>query len=327
MEDLTLISRQEPGIAVIDNFQELKSTLETQLEVYKNIVYSADGVKAAKKDKAALNKLKKAIDDRRKEIKKAYMEPYLTVEAQAKELVALIDEPLRLITAFISQEEEMEKAARREQIKAYFYQHSAALGNLADIVFASPAFYETKWENKSTTVKAYQDAISAKIQQIAGDTASIRAVGGSHTAALMHYNPLAYIKTESDVLKFVTALIANTKGDGKEGDEFWTKAETLLYCALVAYIVFEGPEEERNMNTLVEMINSMEVREDDETFKNAVDYMFDGLERRSPQHFAVRQYKKYKLASGVVCFKRLLNQSVRKSLKTYNLQQRKERKL
>ena len=109
---------------------------------------------------------------------------------------------------------------------------------------------------------------------------------------------LAYIKTESDVLKFVTALIANTKGDGKEGDEFWTKAETLLYCALVAYIVFEGPEEERNMNTLVEMINSMEVREDDETFKNAVDYMFDGLERRSPQHFAVRQYKKYKLASG-----------------------------
>ena len=114
----------------------------------------------------------------------------------------------------------------------------------------------------------------------------------------MHYNPLAYIKTESDVLKFVTALIANTKGDGKEGDEFWTKAETLLYCALVSYIVFEGPEEERNMNTLVEMISSMEVREDDETFKNAVDYMFDGLERRSPQHFAVRQYKKYKLASG-----------------------------
>lgn len=119
----------------------------------------------------------------------------------------------------------------------------------------------------------------------------------------MHYNPLAYIKTESDVLKFVTALIANTKGDGKDGDEFWTKAETLLYCALIAYIVFEGPEEERNMNTLVEMINSMEVREDDESFKNAVDYMFDGLERRNPNHFAVRQYKKYKLASGDVCSK------------------------
>ena len=114
----------------------------------------------------------------------------------------------------------------------------------------------------------------------------------------MHYNPLAYIKTESDVLKFVNALIANTKGDGKEGDPFWTKAETLLYCALVAYIVFEGPEEERNMNTLVEMINSMEVKEDDDSFKNAVDYMFDGLAKRSPQHFAVRQYSKYRLASG-----------------------------
>ena len=114
----------------------------------------------------------------------------------------------------------------------------------------------------------------------------------------MHYNPMAYIKTESDVLKFVNALITNTKGDGKEGDEFWTKAETLLYCALVAYIVFEGPEEERNMNTLVEMINSMEVREDDESFKNAVDYMFDGLAKRKPQAFAVRQHAKYKLASG-----------------------------
>ena len=139
----------------------------------------------------------------------------------------------------------------------------------------------------------------------------------------MHYNPMAYIKTESDVLKFVNALIANTKGDGKEGDEFWTKAETLLYCALVAYIVFEGPEEERNMNTLVEMINSMEVREDDESFKNAVDYMFDGLAKRNPQHFAVRQYAKYKLASGVVCSKRLLNQSDRKSLRTHNCNSKK----
>lgn len=127
----------------------------------------------------------------------------------------------------------------------------------------------------------------------------------------MHYNPMAYIKTESDVLKFVNALIANTKGDGKEGDEFWTKAETLLYCALVAYIVFEGPEEERNMNTLVEMINSMEVREDDESFKNAVDYMFDGLAKRNPQHFAVRQYAKYKLASGKTAKSILVSAAVR----------------
>jgi len=114
----------------------------------------------------------------------------------------------------------------------------------------------------------------------------------------MHFNPLAYIKTESDILKFVNALIENTKGDGKEGDPFWTKAETLLYCALIGYIVFEGPEEERNINTLVDMINSMEVKEDDDNFRNAIDYMFAGLEKRKPDHFAVRQYKKYKLASG-----------------------------
>ncbi len=114
----------------------------------------------------------------------------------------------------------------------------------------------------------------------------------------MHYNPLSYIKSESDILKFVNALIENTKGDGKEGDPFWTKSETLLYCALIGYIVFEGPEEERNINTLVDMINSMETREDDENFKNAIDYMFMGLEKRNPQHFAVRQYKKFKLASG-----------------------------
>jgi len=114
----------------------------------------------------------------------------------------------------------------------------------------------------------------------------------------MHYNPLAYIKTESDILKFVNALIENTKGDGKEGDPFWTKSETLLYCALIGYIVFEGPEEERNINTLVDMINSMETKEDDDNFKHAVDYMFMGLEKRKPDHFAVRQYKKYKLASG-----------------------------
>lgn len=114
----------------------------------------------------------------------------------------------------------------------------------------------------------------------------------------MHYNPLSYIKTESDILKFVNALIENTKGDGKEGDPFWTKAETLLYCALIGYIVFEGPEEERNINTLVDMINNMEVKEDDDNFRNAVDYMFMGLEKRNPHHFAVRQYKKFKLASG-----------------------------
>ena len=114
----------------------------------------------------------------------------------------------------------------------------------------------------------------------------------------MHYNPLAYIRNEADILKFVDALISNTKGEGKEGDPFWTKSETLLYCALIAYIIFEGPAEDRNMNTLVDMISGMEVKEDDEDFMNAVDYMFKGLEKRKPDCFAVKQYKKYKLASG-----------------------------
>ena len=114
----------------------------------------------------------------------------------------------------------------------------------------------------------------------------------------MHYNPFAYIHSEKDILKLVNTLIANTKGDGKAGDEFWTKAETLLYCALFGYIHYEAPEEEQNFNTLLEFLNASEVREDDEDYENPVDMMFHDLEKKSPNHFAVRQYRKYKLAAG-----------------------------
>ena len=114
----------------------------------------------------------------------------------------------------------------------------------------------------------------------------------------MHYNPFAYLHSEKDILKLVTTLIANTKGEGKAGDDFWVKAETLLYCALIGYIHYEAPVEEQNFATLIEFINAMEVREDDEEFKNPVDLMFDALEAEKPHHFAVRQYKKYKLAAG-----------------------------
>ena len=114
----------------------------------------------------------------------------------------------------------------------------------------------------------------------------------------MHYNPFAYIHSEKDILKLVTTLITNTKGDGKSGDEFWTKAETLLYCALIGYIHYEAPPEEQNFTTLLEFINAMEVREDDEEYKNPVDRMFEELEAEKPNHFAVRQYKKYRLAAG-----------------------------
>ena len=114
----------------------------------------------------------------------------------------------------------------------------------------------------------------------------------------MHYNPFAYIHSEKDILKVVTALIANTKGEGKAGDDFWVKAETLLYTALIGYIHYEAPVEEQNFATLIEFINAMEVREDDEEFQNPVDLIFAELEKEKPQHFAVRQYKKYKLAAG-----------------------------
>lgn len=136
----------------------------------------------------------------------------------------------------------------------------------------------------------------------------------------------AYLHSEKDILKLVTTLIANTKGESKGGDDFWLKAETLLYTALIGYIHYEAPEEEQNFSTLLEMINAMEVREDDEEFKNPVDMMFDELAEQNPDHFAVRQYAKYKLAAGVVSLKRLLNQSnlkswsskmIKKSLEAY----------
>ena len=115
----------------------------------------------------------------------------------------------------------------------------------------------------------------------------------------MRYNPFHYIRSEKDILKLVNTIIANTKGDGeKSGEDFWVKAERLLYCALIGYIWYEAPEEEQNFSTLLEFINASEAREDDENFKNAVDELFEELEKDKPEHFAVRQYKKYKLAAG-----------------------------
>ncbi|MCB6509172.1 DUF4368 domain-containing protein [Dorea sp. 210702-DFI.3.125] len=140
----------------------------------------------------------------------------------------------------------------------------------------------------------------------------------------MHYNPFHYIRSEKDILKLVNTIMVNTKGEGeKSSEDFWSKAERLLYCALIGYIWYEAPEEEQNFATLLEFINASETREDDETFKNAVDMLFEELEKTEPEHFAVRQYKKYKLAAGVVCSKRLLNQAVGKSLRTHNLKPKK----
>ena len=127
---------------------------------------------------------------------------------------------------------------------------------------------------------------------------SIRIFNTINFRKSMHYNPFSYINSEKDILKLTTTLIANTKGDGKAGDEFWTKAETLLYCALIGYIHYEAPLEEQNFATLIEFLNAMEVREDDETFQNPVDQMFEALKKKKPNHFAVRQYAKFKLAAG-----------------------------
>ena len=140
----------------------------------------------------------------------------------------------------------------------------------------------------------------------------------------LHYNPFAYIKSEKDILKLVTTIIANTKGEGeKSTEDFWVKAEKLLYTALIAFIWYEGEEEEKNLNTLLDLLNESETREEDETYQNPVDMLFEELEAKEPQHFAVRQYKKYKMAAGVVCSKRLLNQAVGKSLRTHNLKPKK----
>ena len=135
----------------------------------------------------------------------------------------------------------------------------------------------------------------------------------------MHYNPFAYIHSEKDILKLVTTLISNTKGEQKGGDEFWTKAETLLYCALIGYIHYEAPAEEQNFSTLIEFINAMEVREDDEEFQNPVDLMFEELAQKNPNHFAVRQYAKYKLAAGKTAKSILVSAAVR--LAPFNLPQ------
>ena len=149
---------------------------------------------------------------------------------------------------------------------------------------------------------------------------TVKCLNTINFAKSMHYNPFAYLRSERDILKLVNTIIANTKGEGeKSNEDFWVKAERLYYCALIGYIWYEAPEEEQNFATLLEFINASEAREDDENFKNAVDMLFEELEAEKPDHFAVRQYKKYKLAAGVVCSKRLLNQVVGKSLRTHNL--------
>lgn len=203
--------------------------------------------------------------------------------------------------------------AAEEQVRAAYYNSEYILDseNFTGVAFGTTEEREVQKEQADTmNVLLVKPFMYPQAVQIGCELEDLqKAVGGDieatypfnePVALVMHDegNPFAYIHSEKDILKLVTTLIANTKGDGKAGDEFWTKAETLLYCALIGYIHYEAPVEEQNFSTLIEFLNAMEVREDDEEFQNPVDLMFEALEKKKPNHFAVRQYKKYKLAAG-----------------------------
>ena len=185
MEELQLISRQHPGEVVIDNFLEMKDALAQVLARYENVVYTEDMLADAKADKKELTRLRKEIDDRRKEVKKAYLAPYNDFEAQVKELLAMVDAPLSEIKDFVSAMEAQEKEVKREDIYAYFIKQSAPLGDLAQAVFDSPGFFDSKWLNKTTRTKTWQTEVDEKIASAARDLRSIQAAGGEHTSALM----------------------------------------------------------------------------------------------------------------------------------------------
>ena len=185
MKDMELITRQEPGLVEFYNFEDLKTILEAELVRYQNIAYSEDDLKEAKADQKKLKDLRKAIDDRRKEIKKIYMQPYEVVEAQTKELIALIDAPLKAIGTYLDSAKKAEKEQKRQEIRAFYDRESAPLGELADALFASPSFWNPKWELKSAKAKMWQDEIREKIAQAAADLSSLQSAGGEHTPALI----------------------------------------------------------------------------------------------------------------------------------------------
>ena len=184
MEQMELVSRQQPGRIAIDNLEEMKAALSGVLARYEHVVYTEAMLADAKADKKELTRLRKDIDDRRKEIKKAYLEPYNQFEGQIKELLAMIDGPLDAIKEFVSGMEEKEKEEKRGEIEAYFMQHSAPLGDLARQVWDSPAFFDKKWLNKTTAAKTWQSAVTEKIAEASRNLSSIQAGGGAHAGAL-----------------------------------------------------------------------------------------------------------------------------------------------
>lgn len=185
MNELTIITNQRPGVATLENFDELKAYLEERLEAYRNVVYTEDSVDMAKTDKKTLSKLKKTLDERRKEIKRIYMAPYLDAEAKIKELMAMIEEPLALISAFVADYDQKIKDAKHAEIHEYYLRHAGSLGEFADALFEAEGFYDPKWDNKSTSAKTWQEAVQTKIAASAADIATIQSAGGPHTTALL----------------------------------------------------------------------------------------------------------------------------------------------
>lgn len=193
MDELVPVTLQQPGMVELQNYDEVRAFLDEQLERYRHIAYSEDHVKEAKKDKASLNKLKKAIADRRKEIKAVYMAPYLAVEEKLKELEGMIAEPVSEIDAFVKAVDAQAKAEKKEQIRDYFRKNANVLGDLADRVFDSNGFLDPKWLNASTGVKVWQDGVREKILDAAQNIGTIQSVGGSLTPVLIS----KYLETQS----------------------------------------------------------------------------------------------------------------------------------
>ena len=223
MDELTILTRQAPGIAAFDNFEEIKAWLAARLDGYRNLVYSEDSLKLAKADKAELTRLKKALDERRKEIKAVYLAPYLAVEAQIKELTAMIDEPLSEIDGFVKRAQEADREAKHAEIKRYYDGISGPLGDLAERVFASEAFYDKKWDNASTKVKVWQDALREKVARAAADLRTIQQTGGSQTPALISRyietmdmaETAAYQKTLADTAAASQAEVAAVEDEDR----------------------------------------------------------------------------------------------------------------
>ena len=185
MDELTILTRQEPGIAELYNFDEIKAYLDARLDTYRNLVYSEDSLKTAKADKAQLNKLKKALDTRRKEIKEIYLAPYKRVEDQIKELTAMIDEPLAAIDGFVKDMEAEEKRQKRESIRDWYWKEASVLGELKGMVFDAPSFVDPKWLNKSFKAAEWQSAVREKIAKAAADITAIQNSAGAHTTAVL----------------------------------------------------------------------------------------------------------------------------------------------